>query len=337
MVRRVSSSQLVASTMPRASYDNTNKWYEHLVNLSVKDNPKVVRRLKLIGDPYCFTEYVDKQYVPNPTNDPSLRGKTVRVPFPDADVNRSFNRIGNDDDPANCPWKKLGYISTVQYAQNCFERQEDGTWEVKILKKGKSIFKAIAMEQMSRLTNDELDDDDPKHFGTRVSPCVRITATATGLDGPKSVEYSVSFDPKSTTITDEMIEQLRKCGEPSAEDLKKERDNYIQAAKEDSSMPEWEDFFAYGWQLNKIFKHTPVKTEANTAFANKKVEEDISPDLEDMDFTPKTKTISKSVVELDDEDDFVATPVKSVKKSTPKPVVVEEEDDEDGDLGWMND
>ena len=232
----------------------------------------------------------------------------------------------------------MGYISTTQFAQNCFERQEDGSWEVKILKKGKSIFKAIAMEQLDRLSNEDLDETDPKHFGTRNSPCIRITANATGLDGPKSVEYSVSFDPKSTYITDEMIEQLRKCGEPSAEDLKEERDSYAADVKLDSSLPDWEDFFAYGWQLDKIFKHTPVKNGANTVVAApKRVEEDITPDLEDFAVSKPVKTVSKPVVvEDDEEDDFVPAPSKSVKKSPPKPVVVEE-DDEDGDLGWMND
>lgn len=335
MIRGVSSSKLIASTSAsRPSFDNGPKWYEHLVNLSVKNESKVVRRLKLVGDPYEFTEYVDKQYVPNPNNDPSLRGKTVRVPFPDADLNKSFNRIGHDD-PSQCPWKKMGYISTTQYAQNCFERQEDGSWEVKILKKGKSIFKAIAMEQMDRLTNEDLDEDDPKHFGTRISPCVRITATATGLDGPKSVEYSVSFDPKSTTITEDMIDMLRKCGEPSASDIEKERDEYTKLAEKDSSMPKWEDFFTYGFQLPNIFKFTPVRTEVNTATANsKRVEEDITPDLDDVPVVKKPVSV-KSEVNDDEEDDMPV--VKPAKKSAPKVVTIDESDDEDdGDLGWMN-
>lgn len=327
MIRRVSTSNLIASNPQKTSSSNFPKLSEILVNLSVKDNPKVVRRLKLVGDPYAFTEYIDKQYVPNPTNDPALRGKTVRVPFPDADVNKSFVRIGHDD-PEECPWKKLGYIATTQYAQNCFERQEDNTWEVKILKKGKSIFKTIAMEQMSRFTDEDLDEDDPKHFGTRVSPCVKITASATGLEGPKSVEYSISYDTKPTTISDEMIEQLRKCGEPSAEDLAKERTEYNKMAKNDKTMPEWEDFFAYGYPLHKIFKHTPIKnSEVETVSTVKKnsfTDEAIEPALEPVS------------VSNDDEDDEVPV-VKPSKKSAPKPVVVEEEDDEEESLSWIND
>lgn len=331
MVRRVSTSHLIASSPQKPSSNSFPKLSEILVNLSVKDNPKVVRRLKLIGDPYEFTEYIDKQYVPNPNNDPSLRGKTVRVPFPDADSNKSFVRIGHDD-PSQCPWKKLGYIATSQYAQNCFERQDDGTWEVKILKKGKSIFKAIAMEQMARFTDEDLDDDDPKHFGTRVSPCVKITASATGLEGPKSVEYSISYDTKPTTITDEMIEQLRKCGEPSDEELAEERAEYNKLAKNDKTMPIWEDFFAYGYPLHKIFKHSPMKnSQVETVSVGKKAsynDEDIEPVLE--------STSKKQVVADDDEEDFMPEVPKSSKKSTPKPVVVSEDEDDES-LGWMTD
>lgn len=327
---------MVAGIAPKAQSNSFPRLSDILVNLSVKDTHKVTRKLKLVGDPYEFTEYVDKQYVPNPNNDPALRGKTVRVPFPDSDVNKSFTRIGHDE-PSECPWKKLGYISTTQYAQNCFEKQEDGSWVVKVLKKGKSIFREIAKEQIDRYNNEDLDDDDPRHFGTRNSPCVRITAEATGLEGPKSVEYKVSYDPKSTYVSDEMIEALRKCGEPSAESLSKERDAYIKDAKNDPYMPEWEDFFAYGYPLDKIFKHTPIKSNSvETVTVAKKVveEEEIEPDL------PPVKPKSKPVVaqeedDEDDEDEIVVPAPKATKKSAPKPVVEEDEDDEET-LGWMN-
>ena len=338
MIKRVSASQLVAGTPAKSMSNNYPKWSDILVNLSVKDTPKVTRKLKLVGDPYEFTEFVDKQYVPNPNNDPALRGKTVRVPFPDADVNKSFNRIGHDD-PSQCPWKKMGYISTTQYAQNCFERQEDGTWVVKILKKGKSIFREIAKEQIDRYNNDDLDDEDPKHFGTRNSPCVRITAEATGLEGPKSVEYKVSYDPKSTYVSDEMIEMLRKCGEPSAEDLADQRAEYIKDAKNDPYMPEWEDFFTYGYPLDKMFKHTPIKTNSveTVTVAKKTVvvqEEEIEPDLPPV-VVPKSKPV---VVAEDDEEDgeeevVVAKPSKSAKKPVQK--VVDEEEDDEETMGWM--
>jgi hypothetical protein len=330
---RVSASQMLASSPVRTTSNSFPKFSEILVNLSVKEQKKVVRKLKLVGDPYSFTEYIDKKYVPNPNNDPALRGKTVRVPFPDADLNKSFNRIGNDDEPENCPWAKLGYISTTQYAQNCFEKQDDGTWVVKILKKGKSIFKAIAKEQVDRYNNEDLDEDDPKHFGTRTSPCVRITAEATGLEGPKSVEYSVSFDPKSTNITDEMIELLRKAGEPEAQDLAEERTSYNKASKNDPYMPEWEDFYTYGYPLHKIFKPSVLKVETETIQAEPKKkfdDEEIEPAIEAAYVVKKPK-----VAPPVDEDDDEPVVVKPTKKAAPAPVTVEDDDEEES-IGWMN-
>ena len=323
MVRRVSASQmLVEKPVTSASRNSFPRLSDILVNLSVKDTPKVVRRLKLVGDPIMFKEFTDKVYVPNPQNDPAIKGKTMRVAFPDADVNKSFTRIGHDDE-SECPWAKMGYIFTFQFAQNCLERQEDGSWEVKVLKKGKSIFKAIAKEQEFRRQNAEDDDDGSSaHFGTRTSPCVRIIAEATGKEGPQSVEYTVSFDPKLTTISDDMVELLRKAGEPSADDLVNERKNYEQDKKSDPSLPDWEDFFAYGFNLSQIFKFTVPKnsTQTEKVVATPKTfkDEDIAPDI------PSGYTVSPPVEEK--------PKAKPVAKAAAKP---EPADDED-DLDWMS-
>jgi len=103
MTRRVSATKMVAqSNAPSQPRNSFPRLQDILVNLSVKDTPKVVRRLKLVGDPISFTEFTDKVYVPNPNNDPALRGKTQRVPFPDPDFNKSFVRIVHDD-PSHCP------------------------------------------------------------------------------------------------------------------------------------------------------------------------------------------------------------------------------------------
>ena len=97
MIRKYASSQqILAGATAKPQGNSYPKWSDMMVNLSVKEQKRVTRKLKLVGDPYEFTEYVDKQYVPNPTNDPALKGKTIRVPFPDADVKKSFTRIGND-------------------------------------------------------------------------------------------------------------------------------------------------------------------------------------------------------------------------------------------------
>ena len=340
---------MLASNPARPAQANFPKLQDILVNLSVKDSPKVTRRLKLIGDPYMFHEFTDKVYVPNPDNDPELKGKTMRVPFPDADVNKSFNRIGHDD-PDQCPWRKQGYVFTTQYAQNVLERQEDGTWQVKILKKGKAIFSEIAKKIQGNYEDEEWEgEDDARHYGSRVSPCVKITAKATGKQPPLSVEYDVYFESKNVVVDEDMVELLRKAGEPSAEDLEQERKSYNTARKSDRYMPEWNDFFAYGYPLHRIFKHTPVKGDALPSLAPqsndsfvvkppKKVADPVVDDEEDVLYVAKTPAKAAGPIIVDDEDEVFPTPKPKVAKAAPKPVVVEDEDDDDEDsIGWLND
>ena len=331
MIRRVSASQMLASNPARPAQANFPKLQDILVNLSVKDTPKVTRRLKLVGDPYMFHEFTDKVYVPNPDNDPELKGKTMRVPFPDADLNKSFNRIGHDD-LDQCPWRKQGYVFTTQYAQNVLERQEDGTWQVKILKKGKAIFSEIAKKIQGNYEDEEWEgEDDARHYGSRTSPCVKITAKATGKQPPLSVEYDVYFESKSVAVDEAMVELLRKAGEPSAEDLDQERKSYNSARKSDRYMPEWNDFFAFGFPLHRIFKHTPVKGDAlPPVVATPKDTYVVSP--------PKSAPAPVVEVDDDEEEEVIPVPKPKTAKATPKPVVVEDDDDDDEDsIGWLND
>lgn len=321
MLRRMSTNQFM-NMKPASNQSSFPKLGEILVNLSVKDSPRVERKLKLVGDPVVFLEYQDKVYVPG------QKGKTMKVPFPDADINKSMTRIGHDD-PDQCPWKKQGYISTLVFAQNCLEQQEDGTWVPKILKKGKSIFQELAKWQNGRLKDmEDLDEDEREnfifHLGTRVSYPVRITAIATGQPAPKSVNYEVTVSSvKPLKVTDEMVEALRKAGEPKPEDLEAERKLYEADAKHDSSMPAWEDFFAYGYDLSKIFKHTPIRTPNYEEAA-----EPVS-----SGFTVKPP-VSKPDVEEEDEDDdvYVAPQPKAAKKAPVKPEPVFEEDDDEEDI-----
>jgi hypothetical protein len=218
----------------------------------------------------------------------------------------------------------MGYICTTQFAQNCLEKQDDGTWVVKILKKGKSIFESFANEQMNRYDNPELDDDFPKHLGTRNAHAVRITAEATGKEGPQSVKYSVSYDYKPTYIDDDMLDLLIKAGEPTAEEIETERRDYNKARKSDPTMPEWEDMFMYGYPLHKIFKHTPVKVEVAQAAPSKVeyVDEDVELDINPVVIKPPKS--APVVASYDDDDD--APVVK--KKAAPKPVVMDDDDDD---------
>ncbi len=324
MLKRVSTSSMMNIKAP-SSGNSFPKLSDILVNLSVKNNPVVERKLKLVGDPIGFLEYTDKVYVPGE------KGKTVRVPFPDADLNKSFNRIGHDD-PSLCPWKKAGYISTLQFAQNCLEQQEDGTWVPKILKKGKSIFQELAKWQSGRLKDlEDLDEDEIEnfitHLGTRRSFPVRIIAKATGKEGPLSVEYEVSVASKELKLTDEMIESLRKAGEPNLDKLNAERKAYETDRKTDPSMPPWEDFFVYGYDLEKIFKHTPIKS----AQASEEAETStyvVKPAKEEA------VVAEPVVVVVEDELDFSAPAKKAAAKKPPVVVVEDDDDDEDDVDEW---
>lgn len=330
---RLSPSSLLKTetTKPRASNSMFN-FREDVVDLSVKNAPKVARRLRLIGDPYMFWEFTDKVYVPNPTNDPALRGKTIKKEFPDAHIKKSFTRIGHEDQ-SQCPWKKMGYICTMQFAQNCLEKQDDGTWKVKVLKKGKAIFHKIAEEIALRYADETNEDGDGRHFGTRNAPCIKIIAEATGKQPPLSVDYKILFESKPTYIDDDMIEQLRKAGDPSTDKLVRERTRYEKDRKSDPLMPEWEDFFAYGHAIEQIYKFTPVASdESDTVSIPSK------PVVEEEEITPIMTNLKPFAAEEDEDEDegYVVKPPK--KAVTKKPVVIEDDEDEDDDensLAWM--
>lgn len=345
--RRISPKafkELQTQQQQGSSQRNFPKLSEILVNLSVKDlevgEEKTVR-LRLIGDPISFLEYTNKQYVPNPDRDPALKGKTVEVPFPDAEINRSMTRIGHDD-PNQCPWRERGYNRTTQFAINVLEQMADKTWAPKILKKGNSVFESIYAWQNGRLEEAEgLDADEAAdlvtHLGVRDAPCIRIKALKKGPK-PHEVEYSVHVDSKNTKLTDEMIEILRGAGEPKPEALAAERALYEKDLAADASMPEWEDFFAYGFPLNQIFKYTPIRDGSQD---NHREREESTP--------PASLTLTASGND-DEEEDVVVKPKPAPKaKAKPQPepeededeapaakksIFTEDEESDDDDLNW---
>ena len=226
----------------------------------------------------------------------------------------------------------MGYICTMQFAQNCLEKQDDGTWKVKVLKKGKSIFHKIAEEIALRYADETNEDGDGRHFGTRNAPCIKIIAEATGKQPPLSVDYKILFESKPTYIDDDMIEQLRKAGDPSTEKLVRERTRYEKDRKSDPLMPEWEDFFAYGHAIEQIYKFTPVASdESDTVSIPSK------PVVEEEEITPIMTNLKPFAAEEDEDEDegYVVKPPK--KAVTKKPVVIEDDEDEDDDensLAW---
>jgi len=124
-------------------------------------------------------------------------------------------------------------------------------------------------------------------------------------------------------MTDEMVESLRKAGEPDPKLLAEERSSYELDRKSDPSMPQWEDFFAYGHDLQKIFKHTPVKS----AYAS------VEPEAPTYVVKPAKEEIVEVVqtVEVEEELDFTA-PVKKTAAKKPPAVIVEDDDDEEDDV-----
>lgn len=100
-----------------------------LVNLSVKETPKVTKKLRMVGLPGEFYEVQNKKRIPGAKD-------TKQVPFPDADKNKRPTRIAHDD-PSKCPWREMGYVTTRRFVQKCFEitKDEQGNeiWTPKLL------------------------------------------------------------------------------------------------------------------------------------------------------------------------------------------------------------
>jgi hypothetical protein len=325
MLKRMSTNALLNMKSPTTSGNSYPKLSEILVNLSTKEG-EVERKLKLVGDPLAFLEYTDKVYVPG------QKGKTQRVPFPDAELNKGFTRIGHED-PSQCPWKAAGYIPSLKFAQNVLEQQADGTWVPKILKAGKSIFLEFAKWQSGRVKElKDLEEDEVEgfitHLGTRRSMMVRVIATPTGKEPPQSVEYTVTVSSREVKVTDEMVEALKAAGEPTPEVIAKERELYNTDRGQDPTMPAWEDFFTYGYDLKKIFKFQPIKVDAATA--------ELKDEFETYTVKPP-KTEAKPVLASEEDDDD--EPVVPKPTAKPKKAVVAEESDEDSDEdlddSWM--
>jgi hypothetical protein len=153
-----------------------------------------------------------------------------------------------------------------------------------------------------------------------------------------------------------MIELLRKAGEPSPDDLINERKSYEYDSKEDPYMPAWEDFYTYGYPLNKIFKFDAIRSDEETETVSvpakqKYVEAEIEP-VVDFALTKKARPVqedddepvvpvkpTRAKVVVEEEEDDAGYQVKPPVKAAPKrlPVTIDEdEDDEDGStMGWI--
>ncbi len=245
-MKRVTPKTLADRQNNKGKYADLPKLKDILVDLSVRDSPKVIRKLRLIGEALEFSEMQDKIRIPG-TKD------TKRVPFPDAHRNGLPTRIGHDDH-ALCPWRKLGYVASRRFAQKCLEEQEDGTWVHKILVKGPSVFDPFFDWQLGRREED--DGDISTFLGGDVAPAVKIQALkdATKLGG---VDYRVFVNPKDMVLTEDHINLLRAVRVPSADELNAFRNEYNEDRENDPEMPEWRDYFEFGHDIRRIFKYTP--------------------------------------------------------------------------------
>jgi hypothetical protein len=121
-------------------------------------------------------------------------------------------------------------------------------------------------------------------------------------------------------------------------------------------MPAWEDFYTYGYPLNKIFKFDAIRSDEETETVyvpakQKYVEAEIEP-VVDFTLTKKARPVqedddepvvpvkpTRAKVVVEEEEDDAGYQVKPPVKAAPKrlPVTIDEdEDDEDGStMGWI--
>lgn len=280
-MKRVTYKTIQERENNKSEYSDLPKLKDIIVNLSVKNTPKVEKNLRLIGLPIMFFEYSDKKRRPNEKN------AFDRVPFPDASRNSKLTRIGlaNDEGKAdrNDPWYQMGYVPAKKYAIRCLEKQDDGTWVPKILVKGPSVFDFFfSWEESQRISMVEEEDENTSiYIGHDKAPTAKIIAVA---DDNKlgGVDYKVFMGKKDMALTEEHINLLRAVREPSADELNKLREEYNKDREEDDSMPEWRDYFAYSHDIDRIFKPTPpVEDKPQTSNASSSQTSSASTEEED--------------------------------------------------------
>jgi hypothetical protein len=107
------------------------------------------------------------------------------------------------------------------------------------------------------------------------------------------VDYSVFAGTVNVEINEDMINMLRKIYEPKADDLNKLRAEYLADMEEDESLPDWRDYFEYGFDLRRIFKYNPPiadqKAEQKSVLASEATgevaeEAEESSELEDLNW-----------------------------------------------------
>lgn len=254
------------------------------VDLKVsKDNTEKDVRIRLIGFPFAFVQYTPhKQY----TDDEGKR-RREEVDFPDKDDVRKYARcwaapkfehlFGED------PWKKLGYAGSMRYAQNVLVRYNDGSFEVKLLEKGKMVFEHFTnFENANKKRNEERGT---KKFITWLGGEKTHELLVTATFDPKKPNVPaivVSPEPEIVQITDEEIEALAEAGKPSAEELA----HYTRMNPAFEQLPEW---IWYGFPLRRIYRPDPVGGHKKESSGKSTSKGDLSMSADENDDEPAAK------------------------------------------------
>lgn len=325
MATRVTGQEVLAE----ASMSSKSFVKGQYLDLKLKDKEStLLKRVRIIGYPIAFYQCTDQQWDKTPG---AAKGDKVKVPFPDAELNKSYTRIMREETVVkdgkrlvtfeNDPWFKMGYIPQLRYAVNCIDRD---TNEVCILTKGKMLFEQFAKQENQNIEANNEIIKEAKDEGVEVNKNDLKWVISGGEFAPDfkikvspSKQFQVSYEifpsPKAKSLSDEDIEKLRDIGAPTAEEIKNIRE-------EDTSLKGMPDWFLYGYPLDKIFKPTEVKTES------KKEEVSFGEDeIEAADFKPYEKEDkAETPVSLDDDEEVVRPAKKKAAKVVEEEVTTED-------------
>jgi hypothetical protein len=279
------------------------------VDLKVdKNTPSKQVTLRLIGFPFAYREHTGYVQKMNPA---TKKHEWVETGFHDDDKyeKKKFTRICTENHPnyGACPWCEAGYRVTQKFAQNVLlrtpYRDDSGKVqfksEVAILQKGKMLFidGILKKEEENELQNENsgLEADDPDSactfLGGEKAHNVIIKAEYNPKQ-PNNPNYTISVVNKADVITQSDIDMLAVIGQPSAEELK-------QMYADDPDLRNYPDWFNFGYQFQKIYKPTLVKSlQENTST------EDLSiSDEEQTTVTVKKKAVAPKAPPVEEQED----------------------------------
>jgi hypothetical protein len=222
-------------------------------------------------------------------NPATKKNEWVETGFHDDDMyeKKKFSRICTENHPNHgaCPWCEAGYRVTQKFAQNVLLRtpykDENGkvqfSSEVAILQKGKMLFVdgILKKEEENELQNENsgLEADDPDaactFLGGEVAHNIIIKADFNPKQ-PNNPDYTISVVNKKDVMTQNDMDMLSVVGKPTNEELQ-------QIYSDDPDLRNYPEWFNYGYQFQKIYKPTSIKTaQSNTSTADLTIGEDTS-------------------------------------------------------------